>query len=321
LGLQNQPYLAAKRWQAQISFQYADTNDFFVGDQRVENPQPNGPTALYGIPPRRRVAIYALDTIYGVTDRLSLDLTLPFVSGYSAVEQGTSPTNHQLYEYRAGGLGDVVFQAEYWLIDPRKASRFRGSVDVGFRAPTGNDDITGTSPTGEVPLDENTQLGSGGWGMLFRAQGSVELGGPFALYGSGYYGMSLTEHTNVAQGGKLPDGTVVLRGDPDTYSGRLGGAYLLPWVDGLVFTAGGRINGVAVRDIVGGGDLYFRRPGYEIYFEPGLSWTYGATIASLSVPLRVYQRKLDSYVDQAQGAHRGSDFAAFLVVASVARRF
>src|SRR5262249_553495 len=184
------------------------------------------------------------------------------------------------------------------------------------RAPTGKDDITGTSPTGEVPLDENTQLGSGGWGMLFRAQGSVDLGGPFALYGSGYYGMSGTGHTEVKQGGTFGGG-------PDTYSGRLGGAYLLPWVDGLVFTAGGRINGVTVRDIVGGGDLYFRRPGYEIYFEPGLSWTYGATIASLSVPLRIYQRKLDSLYDRSLNppAHRGSDFAAFLVVASVARRF
>lgn len=319
MGLQNQPYLAAKQWQAQISFQYADTNDFFVGDQRVENPMPGGP-ALYGTPPRRRVAIYALDAFYGVTNRLSLDLTLPFLSGYSAVEQGTV-NSHQLYEYRAGGLGDIIFQAEYWLGDPTKDSRFRGSVDVGFRAPTGADDITGTSPTGEVPLDENTQLGSGGWGMLFRAQGTYQLGGPFALYGSGYYGMSLTEHTDVPQGGKLPDGTIVLRGDADTYSARLGGAYLLPWVDGLVFTAGGRINGVTVKDIVGGGDLYFRRPGYEVYFEPGLSWTFGPNVTSISVPIRIYQNKLDSLLDVTLHRQVGSDFAPFLVVASVGRRF
>lgn len=319
MGLQNQSFLGAKQWQAQFSFQYADTNDFFVGDQRVENPQPNGPTALFGTPPRRRVAIYDLDLFYGVTNRLGLDLTFPFVSGYSAVVQGTT-ASHQTYEYRAGGLGDIAFQAEYWLTDPTKPSRFSGSVDVGFMAPTGADDITGPSPNGEAPLDENTQLGNGGWAMLFRAQGSARLGGPFFAYASGYYGMSLKEHTDVPMGGKL-NGVVVLRGVPDTYSGRLGAAYLLPFVDGLVFSAGGRINGVPVKDIVGGGDLYWRRPGFEVYFEPGLAWTLGRNTASVSVPIRMYQKKLDSLLDTAQGVHRGSDFAAFLVVASVARRF
>src|SRR5262249_52751533 len=160
--------------------------------QPVEHPNPNGPN-LYGEPPRRRVAIYALDAMYGVTDRLSLDLTVPFVSGYSMVVQGT-PASHQPYEYRAGGLGDIGFQAEYWLVDPAKAQRFRGSVDFGFRAPTGNDEVTGPAPTpsGSAILDENTQPGNGGWELLFRAQGSYQLGGPFAIYGSGYYGMSLT---------------------------------------------------------------------------------------------------------------------------------
>ncbi len=318
MGLQNQPFLAANQWQAQVSYQYASTNDFFVGDQRVDAPMPNGP-ALYGTPPLRRVSIFDLDVLYGVTNRLSLDLTVPFLSGYSAVVQG-SLASHRLYEYRAGGLGDVSFQGEYWLTNPLNPSKVSGSVGLGFKAPTGSDSITGPSPTGEAPLDENTQLGNGGWELLLRAQGTAQLGGPFVAYASGYYGLSLTEHTDIAQGGKL-NGIPVLRGVPDTYSGRLGAAYLLPFFEGLVFSAGGRINGVTVRDIVGGGDLYFRRPGYEVYFEPGLTWTLGRNMVSFSVPIRIYQRKLDSPLDIAQGVHRGSDFAPFLIVASVARRF
>jgi hypothetical protein len=308
----------AKHWQAQLSFQYADTSDFFIGDQRVENPSPNGPS-LYGTPPRRRVSIYDLDILYGVSNRVSLNLTLPFLSGYSAVVQGT-PQSHRLYEYRAGGLGDLSFQAEYWLSDPTKPSRVSASVNVGFKAPTGADDITAPTPTGEAPLDENTQLGNGGWELLLRAQATAGLGGPFFAYASGYYGVSLTEHTDIPMGGRL-NGVLVLRGVPDTYSGRLGGAYLLPFLEGLVFSAGGRINGVTIRDLIGGGDLYFRRPGYEVYFEPGLSWTLGRNLASLSVPIRIYQKKQDSLLDIAQGVQRGSDFAPYLVVASVARRF
>lgn len=283
-----------------------------MGDQRVENPQPNGP-ALYGTPPHRRVSIYAIDVLYGVTNRLELDLTVPFLDGLGAFVQG-SPQSHQLYTYRAGGIGDVALQAEYWISDPLKPSKISGSFSLGIKAPTGNDAITGPSPSGEAPFDEAVQLGNGGWEMLFRAQGTAELGGPFMAYASGYYGMSLTEHTQIKQGGAF-------RGVPDTYSGRLGAGYLLPFVENLFFTAGGRINGVTVKDVVGGGDLYWRRPGYEVYFEPGLSWTFGRNVASISVPVRIYQNKLDSLLDQSLHRHIGSDFAPYLVIASFARRF
>jgi hypothetical protein len=78
---------------------------------------------------------------------------------------------------------------------------------------------------------------------------------------------------------------------------------------------------VTVRDVIGGGDLYWRRPGYEIYVEPGLTWTRGANLASVSIPVRVHQNKLDSLLDISLHRHIGSDFAAYLVVASYARRF
>jgi hypothetical protein len=113
----------------------------------------------------------------------------------------------------------------------------------------------------------------------------------------------------------------VLRGVPDTYSGRLGAAYVLPFLEGLALTAGGRINGVTVKDLIGGADLYWRRPGYEVFFEPGLSLTLGNNIASVSVPVRVYQNKLDSPLDVSLNRHIGSDFVPYLVLASYARRF
>jgi hypothetical protein len=193
-------------------------------------------------------------------------------------------------------------------------------VDLGIKAPTGRDDVKGQfySPSGGVtqPIDEAFQLGNGGWELLFRAQGTAKLGGPFFGYVSGYYGLSLTAHTDIVQGGAF-------RGVPDTYSGRLGAAYLLPFLDSLVVSVGGRINGVTVRDVVGGGDLYWRRPGYELYIEPGLTWTFGRgrNMASFSFPVRAYQRKIDSLLDRSLHRHIGSDFAPYLVVASFARRF
>lgn len=311
MGLQNQPYLAAKQWQAQVSYQYADTDQFYVGDRRNDAAGPLGQA------PHRHVSLFNFDVLHGITNRVSLNLTIPFATGYGQYLQGT-PASPQLYRQEATGLGDISIQAEYWLADPAKPRRVNGSVDLGIKAPTGDYKATGPyySPTGDVirPIDEAVQLGNGGWEILLRVQGTAAIGGPFFAYGSGYYGVSLNKYANVMQAGAL-------RGVPDTYSGRLGGAYLLPRSHGLVLSVGGRINGVTVKDLIGGGDLYWRRPGYEVYIEPGLAWTHHKDIASVSVPVRVYQDKLDSLLDISLHRHIGSDFAPFLVLASYARRF
>jgi hypothetical protein len=92
-------------------------------------------------------------------------------------------------------------------------------------------------------------------------------------------------------------------------------------LQGFVVSFGGRINGVTVKDLVGGGDLYWRRPGYEVFVEPGITWTVGPNMASISVPLRVYQHKLDSLLDVSLNRHIGADFVPYLFLASFARRF
>jgi hypothetical protein len=252
--------------------------------------------------------------LYGVSDRLSLNLTLPFAIGSAAVAF-PSGDSYQVYDYRASGLGDVTLQAEYWLSDPKVPSRVTGSVALGFKAPTGDDGVRADLPEiGNVPIDESAQLGTGGWEIILRAQGTAQLKGRLYAYASGYYGLTFQEHTGVINGGAL-------RSVPDTYSGRIGAAYLLPWVSGLVFSVGGRINGVTVEDVIGGEDLYWRRPGYAVYAEPGLSWTMGASTASLSVPIRAYANKLDSPLDVSMGRTIGASFASYLLLASYARRF
>jgi hypothetical protein len=274
---------------------------------------------LWGTPPQRRVSIYALDLFYGISNRVTVDLTLPYLVGSGGVVQGNTAETAQFYEANASGFGDMAIQAEYWLNDPTKPSRVQASVDLGLKMPTGNNNVQGDGPNGPAPIDEAFQLGNGGWEMLFRAQAYGQITGPLYAYVSGYYGLSLTEHTDV-QSGIVYNGVGIPYGVPDTYSGRLGVSYILGFAP-LVVSLGGRINGVTVKDIVGGGDIFWRRPGYEVYIEPGLSWTLGTNTASVSVPVRAYQNKLDSLLDEAQGRHRGSDFAAFLVVASVSRRF
>jgi hypothetical protein len=136
-------------------------------------------------------------------------------------------------------------------------------------------------------------------------------------YASGYYGMSLGEHTD------LSEGTLV--GVPDTYSGRLGAAYQLPILQGLgqgvVLSVGGQIDGIPVKDVVGGGDLYFRRAGYEVFVAPALTWTFGQNMANITIPVRVYQHTLSSQYETSQGLQFGQDFVPWFFQATFARRF
>jgi hypothetical protein len=206
LGAENKSFLAARQWQVQISYQYADTDDYFVGDQRDDSAGPQGK------PPRRRVHLLNLDVAYALSNRVSLDLTLPYSSSTGGAVQG----DLRFHEYSTSGLGDISLRGEFRLSDPTIPSRVTGSVGLGVQAPTGPDNELGDfySPLGTVErsIDESLQLGNGGWGVLLFAHGSAQIVGPLYAYGSGYYGMSLNERTDAVQGGAF-------RGVPDTYSG------------------------------------------------------------------------------------------------------
>src|SRR5207253_3113599 len=122
----------------------------------------------------------------------------------------------------ASGMGDMTLAGDYWLSDPMK-SRVIGSIGLGVKAPTGSDSSTAVNhnvnPPSERPVDEAFQPGAGGWVLLLRAQGAAQIAERVSAYGGGYYGVSLTEHSKVVQGGAF-------RAVPDTYSARAGVAWL-----------------------------------------------------------------------------------------------
>ena len=137
MGVQNEPFLPANQWQAQISYQYANANDFYVGDQR--NDCGGRPSAFLRT---RTVNLINLDVVYGMSNRLSLDLTVPFVVGLGR-RRAEPGGRRRSYKFQAAGLGDISLQAEYWLSDPAMPSRVTGSVGLGFKAPTGSDNVRG----------------------------------------------------------------------------------------------------------------------------------------------------------------------------------
>src|SRR5205823_1430275 len=71
---------------------------------------------------------------------------------------------------------------------------------------------------------------------------------------------------------------------PDVYDGRAGLSYVAP---NVVFSLGGRVDGIPMRDLIGRSDG-FRRPAIIGYVEPALSVTRGRGTYTISAPVRAY---------------------------------
>jgi hypothetical protein len=105
---------------------------------------------------------------------------------------------------------------------------------------------------------------------------------------------------------------------PDVYSGRAGIVFGVWPSKGVTANAGTRIDGIPLRDLIGGGDSGFRRPGYTAFVDLGVAVTGAKNAVTFSVPVRAYQ---DFKPDLTQGHPVGGDLATYLIYVNYTRRF
>jgi hypothetical protein len=108
---------------------------------------------------------------------------------------------------------------------------------------------------------------------------------------------------------------------PDVYSARLGGAFSL-WPDqGLSVSLGGRVDGIPVHDLLGGGDWdTIKRTSYVAFADPGASLTRGKGTLTLSVPVRLMVDRQKSVYERRTNTLNAGGFARYLVFASYSHR-
>ena len=108
LGGQREMFLHAGEWELGVAYRRLTADEWFVGD-RVDIAQAPG-----GQPVRFSIHSVDVSMAYGVTDRVSLQLTVPFSTG----------TNSRIHPdgarrvTSATGLGDVNLIGRMWLADP-----------------------------------------------------------------------------------------------------------------------------------------------------------------------------------------------------------
>jgi hypothetical protein len=239
------------------------------------------------------------------------------------------------FETKSVGLGDARFTANYWILDPLKHPKANVMLGLGIKLPTGNSNVKdvvhrrkadGSDYTLEKPVDQSIQLGDGAIGYNLEFQGYKLLGTKSLLYYNGFYLLSpqnVNETEQFASDKPITDLMIRYHSVADQFAARVGVAYDLIPSKGFQVMLGTRIEGIPSSDLIGGSDG-FRRPGYIISIEPGISYSKSKNMFSLTMPLALVRNRIKSAYDlkDPAGLRQGdAAFADYFISATVSHRF
>lgn len=321
LGGAGQAYQRARQWQLTLAYRRLHSEEFFVGT--VEDPS-KGPG---GQAPTFDIHTFVADIGYSPTDRLQLNLSLPF-STASLSRLGWGQGNSARHGQKATGIGDLSMSGSLWLLNPKRHQGGNASIGLGFKAPTGSHTKSSWfySATDSVafPADQTIQPGDGGWGFTFQAHAFQRVMEGLYAYGSGSYLANPRAQTEIVLGPTGPQSTAHWS-VPDVYQARLGAAVSVWPSQGLTVSLGGRVDGIPKNDLFGGGDTTtVKRTSRIVYADPGLSLNRGKSSFTLSLPIRLHVNRIKSGLEErtASGplSQNGGGFARYVLFASYSYR-
>lgn len=237
---------------------------------------------------------------YGITDRWSATLIAPIM-----IQDRSSLYEHDRqnrYHTQSAGLGDIRLTANYWVL-PHES---KGNIALGatIKFPTGKQDVMdefhkldddGSAYTITQPVDQSIQLGDGAFGLGLEVQGFQPIANVFSLYYNASY-LSTPRNVNntLRRVDSDPNDIFNYFSCPDQYAARVG-FLAAPW-HSVTVGFGGRVEGIPSSDLFGKSEGY-RRPGYAVSVEPGVSVLMNRFAFSLNVPIAVYRNRVQSTQD------------------------
>lgn len=236
---------------------------------------------------------------------------------------------HSMHSY---GLGDIRIAVYRWLLDPRKATRGNIQAGLGIKFATGDYDYKdywyNVGPDGAKELrtvDQSIQLGDGGTGLTTEINAYYNFNARLGGYTNAYYLINPREQNGTRTYREtltpaLANETIC--SVPDQYMFRAGITYN---ANRFTASAGARLEGIPVNDLVGGsGD--FRRPGYVWSAEPGLAYRVKKINFYASVPIAFVRNRTQSVTDKARSTptnrvNGDAAFADYVINAGFSVRF
>src|SRR4051794_35189956 len=257
---------------------------------------------------------------YGIerqlTARWSVSASVPVLFAHR--NQLYAPTG----KYVVNAFGDASVGFRSWIFKPPTESGDNISVGMSVKLPTGIYNATGPAVSGGKPViataDQSIQAGDGGTGFSIDIQGYKRILYRNELYFAGVYLFNPRDTNGVSTFRRANGEQVMSVTDQYLFRGGIGRA--LPKIRGLAGSIGGRIEGVPVRDALGGSNG-FRRPGYAISVDPGLLYARGRYTVSVNTPVAVRRNRKRSVADYMNGTSGDAAFADYSLMLSVSRRF
>ncbi|MFC0773868.1 hypothetical protein [Terrimonas alba] len=309
-------------FQIGANYRYFHSWRHFVGKEEQKHRQnTGGGLGTDGIDRGNAVNIYShavdLNLSYGLTNRLQVYASIPYVHNErSQVLRQTAPVKDTFrYSVFAKGLGDVRIGTNYWLFDPVKAHKGNLNVGIGIKLPTGSHSEVDQAPQTNgtfryTMMDQAIQPGDGGLGFSLEMQGFTQVYRGIYAFANGYYLFNPKESNGTFKSGptvvKDKDGNILgtltgynVYACPDQYFGRAGLMTSILKSRNLTLSLAGRVEGIPAYDALGG-QVAYRRPGYVVAIESGVSYTTKQHSFSLFVPYNIVRNRIQSAADIAR---------------------
>jgi hypothetical protein len=304
-------------WQLTLAYRRLYSNEWFIGSEESGNLAPGGS------PPVFKIHTAIADVGYAFNDRLRAHVSVPFSTGSFSRKWA----DNAFHEQTASGIGDITVGASAWVLTPLAHPSGNVSIGLGVKAPTGSHTkpsrfYLGSGPV-DFPADQTIQPGDGGWAVSLELQAFREIVDRATWYASGSYMASPKARSDVTGAPVPAPNSTLYWSVPDVYSARTGIALDVLPDQGVSLSLGGRVDGIPVHDLFGGGDENtIKRTSYILYADPGVSYTHDKTSFTLGVPWRLKLERLKSLAERQPGAlPNAGGFAKYLIFVSVTRRF
>jgi hypothetical protein len=205
------------------------------------------------------------------------------------------------------GLGDIRLSAYRWVLDPAKSPKGNIQFGLGIKLPTGDykyQDMFHKNDSTMVlgPVDQSIQLGDGGTGFTTEMNAYYNFSKHISLYTNWFYLLSPREQngTLTSRGG-TPSAPSIKNGSsvmsvPDQYLIRAGANFT---AKALTFSIGFRDECLPAKDLIGGSNG-FRRPGYILSAEPGITYNFKKINVYAYVPIALKRDRIQSVPDKIQ---------------------
>ena len=257
---------------------------------------------------------------YQLTPRISLNAGIPFVEASWGIPSPRSGGPAARANENARGLGDITSLARFALVNPASGRSWNLLIGGGVKFPTGNNDATDVFPDNqglnnlERHVDISVLPGDGGWGAILDLQGYKQMG-RFTNFGSGTW-LANPRDTGAPTRNTLVTATATnFNTVSDQFVFRTGTAVAL--TEHISASIAWRMEGVPRFDVIG--DSHgFRRPGVEMYWEPGVTFTSGRHSVSFNFPVGYYYNRFSNPYTRQAG---DSTFPEYVNIATYSMRF